>query len=280
MTPTSHPLSPHYDFAAALRERHERPRLLAIAHRAGNDLARLRVAEEIGVDLIETDLWYFRRRLEARHVKTLGPVPVLWDRWRLEPGWRPRLQLFELLATVGERTTLFLDLKGRHPGLPGALREALGRLGKVRPVVVCSQRWHLLDALLPYPELGLVYSIGNPRMLRDVWPRLDRLEQPAVSIDQRLLTPETVRAFKERSAAVVTWTVNDEARADELRAWGVDGVISDNVELLPIRGPTHPGARVHPGAEGLRTSCAGCADTRQQVDFGRYCQRRGHHARA
>lgn len=225
-------LSPHYDFVSALRQRQERPRLLAIAHRAGNDLARLRMAEEIGVDLIETDLWYYRGRLEVRHVKTLGPVPVLWDRWRLEPGWRPRFQLPELLAAVGERTTLFLDLKGTHPRLPVALRDALEQDHRDRPVVVCSQSWDLLDALLPCSELGIVYSVGNPRMLQSVWPRLARLRSPAVSIDQRLLSPETMRTFTERSVSVVTWTVNTEERMNELLAWGVDGIISDNFDLL------------------------------------------------
>jgi hypothetical protein len=70
----------------------------------------------------------------------------------------------------------------------------------------------LLDALQPSLELALVYSIGNPRMLRDVWPRLARLHSPVVSIDQRLLSPETMRTFRERSVSVVTWTVNSAAR--------------------------------------------------------------------
>jgi hypothetical protein len=101
-------MPPHYEFVTALRRDRERSRLLAIAHRAGNDLARLREAEAIGADLIETDLWYYRGPTEVRHVKTLGPVPVLWDRWRLEPGWTPRLHLSALLEAVNERTTLFL----------------------------------------------------------------------------------------------------------------------------------------------------------------------------
>jgi glycerophosphoryl diester phosphodiesterase len=165
-------------------------------------------------------------------VKTLGPVPVLWDRWRLEPGWTPRLHLSALLEAVHERTTLFLDLKGRHPRFPAALRGELDRHHPDRPVVVCSQSWDLLDALQPGSALALVYSIGNPRMLRDVWPRLARLPSPVVSIDQRLLSPETMRTFRERSVSVVTWTVNSAARMAELRAWGVDGIISDNFDLL------------------------------------------------
>ena len=72
-----------------------------VAHRAGNDLAQLRAAEEIGLDLVEADIRLFRGRLEVRHLKTLGPIPVLWDRWRLANPFAPRLQLDELLAAIG-----------------------------------------------------------------------------------------------------------------------------------------------------------------------------------
>jgi glycerophosphoryl diester phosphodiesterase len=45
-----------------------RPRLV-VAHRAGNDLARLRAALDAGADLVEADIHAFRGRLEVRHHK-------------------------------------------------------------------------------------------------------------------------------------------------------------------------------------------------------------------
>ena len=51
-----------------------------IAHRAGNDLDRLRRAQQLGIAVIEADLHLYAGRIEVRHLKTLGPVPVLWDR--------------------------------------------------------------------------------------------------------------------------------------------------------------------------------------------------------
>ena len=60
-----------------------------VAHRAGNDLARLRAAEALRVPLIEADVHLFAGRLEVRHLKTLGPFPILWDRWELAPPWAP-----------------------------------------------------------------------------------------------------------------------------------------------------------------------------------------------
>ncbi len=220
------------DYVAKLKARHTAARPITIAHRAGNELSLLRQAEAAGVDMVEVDLWFYRGRLEVQHLKTLGPAPILWDRWRLAPSWLPRLQLVDLLEAVGEETTLLIDLKGRDRRLPEALVAAVERQRVQGWHVVSSQSWSLLDALGRAPGSSAVYSIGNRRQLRKVWSRLDHMEHPAVSIHQRLLDAATVRALKERSTSIITWPVNDERRKEELVAWGVDGIISDNLELL------------------------------------------------
>ena len=215
-----------------LNERRAASRPLTIAHRAGNELGLLPRAEAVGVDLVETDVWLHRGRLEVRHLKTAGPIPVLWDRWKLAPAWKPRLELAELLGAVRDETTLLLDLKGRDPRLPDILLETLGRHGGVERHVVCSQTWAFLDTLRRAPGVSTIYSIGNRRQLQALWPRLGRLEQPAVSIHQRLLDPPTIDAFKARSTSIITWPVNDDRCRDELVNWGVDGIISDDLDLL------------------------------------------------
>jgi glycerophosphoryl diester phosphodiesterase len=109
------------------------PRPLVIAHRAGNDIPLLRLAEESGADLVEADIWWYRGALEARHLKTMGPVPLLWDRWKLTGRWRPRLKLPELARATAPGTHLFLDLKGRHPLLPELVVEAMADAAPGRP---------------------------------------------------------------------------------------------------------------------------------------------------
>lgn len=220
------------DYVAHLKARHTTARPLTIAHRAGNELGLLPLAEAAGVDLVETDVWLHGGRLEVRHLKTLGPIPVLWDRWRLAPAWQPRLLLDELLRAVRPETTLLLDLKGRDPRAPDLLLETIRRTGVDDRVVVCSQTWSFLDALRRVSATRAVYSIGKPRHLAAIWPRLAALEHPAVSIHERLLDSPTVRAFKERGTSIITWPINDDRRKDELVALGVDGIISDSLDLL------------------------------------------------
>jgi len=220
------------DYVAQLQSRHTTPRPLTIAHRAGNELGLLPLAEAAGVDLLETDVWLHRGRLEVRHLKTLGPVPVLWDRWRLAPAWTPRLLLDDLLRAVQPQTTLLLDLKGRNPRCPDLLLETVRRAGAEDRFVACSQTWPFLDALRRTAGTRVVYSIGKPRQLAAIWPRLAALDHPAVSIHEQLLDPATVHALKERGTSIITWPINHDRRKDELLALGIDGIISDNLDLL------------------------------------------------
>jgi glycerophosphoryl diester phosphodiesterase len=209
-----------------------RTRPLAIAHRAGNHPTLLRAAEELGVDFVEADVWLHRGRLEVRHEKTAGPVPVLWDRWSLAPGWTPRRVLAGLLQTAHPNTVLLLDLKGLNRDLPALVLETLAEHAPGRPFAVCSQNWDFLDTLRHRPEATTFYSVGNVRQLRALPHRLDRAGRHAVSIHSRLLDPATIRAIKEHASAVVPWRVHSTAHARQLLSCGVDGINADDLALL------------------------------------------------
>jgi glycerophosphoryl diester phosphodiesterase len=201
-----------------------------VAHRAGNDLARLREAERFGAALVEADVRRFRGRVEVRHLKTVGPLPILWDRWRLENPFTPRLLLGELLAALSSGEPM-LDLKGRDPRLAAAVLELLRpRLAAGRRVTVCARSRRLLDPFVGLPGVSIVHSVGSRRQLRafrrSASPSLD-----GISVHERLLDLETVRDLRERAGLLMTWPVKTLERARELAAWGVDGLISENLEL-------------------------------------------------
>ena len=110
-----------------------------VSHRAGNDL--LRRAEERGITHVEADLHLLRGRLEVRPLKTVGPLPILWDQWTLAAPWRPRLLIDRLLAAAGPRTRLMLDLKGRDRRLGAQLARALDADAGARELTICSRNW-------------------------------------------------------------------------------------------------------------------------------------------
>jgi glycerophosphoryl diester phosphodiesterase len=206
-------------------------RPLVVAHRAGNDLGALRAMEVLGVDVIEADLHLFHGAIEVRHEKTVGPLPILWERWRLVRPFRPRLRLADLLASVAPSTCLMLDLKGISPRLPHKAMHALERALPDRPYWVCARNWLLLRPFEHRPGITVIRSVAGPIQLwwfrRTRRPRLD-----GVSVHHRLLDAQIVAELRARCGLVLTWGVTTEERARELQALGVGGLILDDRVLM------------------------------------------------
>src|SRR5579883_444055 len=205
-------------------------RVIRCAHRAGNERHALRLALEAGVDWIEVDVWYAQGRLHARHERAVWRLPLLYDKWTLRV--RPRLlSLADLLRIVGDRAHVFVDVKGLHPRLPGAIVRAVREAGALGRVSVCGQYWPVLDAIgREERAIGVYHSLGRPEHFatyRAGTPIPSGGHVEGVSAARWLLTPEDVRAFQRRGLRVIAWTVNASTEAEKLAAWGVDGITSD-----------------------------------------------------
>lgn len=219
-------------------------RPLTIAHRAGNELSRLEEAFQVGVDYAEADVWLYRGRLEVRHDKTAGPLPLLWDRWSLKPGWASRLDFDKLLVAASGRGRLLVDLKGGEDGLAEAVALSVERAAAADAVAFCGG-WSHLDRLRGMlPQVPLFYTVGDLQRLAALRPRLGREEIPAVSIDSRILTGGIVSELSGSGVReIITWAVETPAAARQVLTWGVSGVISDSLALL---------ASIRDGRVGLR----------------------------
>jgi glycerophosphoryl diester phosphodiesterase len=202
-----------------------------VAHRAGNDIGDLRAAEELGVDMIEADVHLFHGRIEVRHAKTIGPLPILWERWHLVRPSSPRMRLSDLLRAAAPNTRLMLDLKGPFPQLS---RRVLGELegrGEGRRYAVCARNWALLRPFAAIPEVRTIRSVGGPLQLRWLLRR-HRGRLDGVSVAERLLDDRVVAQLRERSELVMTWGVTTEARVRELAAAGVTAFSLDDRHLM------------------------------------------------
>lgn len=213
-------------------------RPLAIAHRAGNSLAGLHTANQLGVDVIECDVHQHRGRLEVRHLKTAGPLPFLWDSWELVPASAPRLGLAELLEADRHGTTFMLDLKGRRTSAATSVARLLHEGGHHRPVLVCGRYWRSVDVLARLPFVRPVLSARNRVELSRLHRRLESPQAPGearahgVSVHRGLLDRATVERLTRQVDLVMTWPVNDLASLHELLDRGVTGIISDEPHVL------------------------------------------------
>ena len=205
---------------------------LRIAHRGGNTLKRLIEAERAGVDIVELDVWLHRERLDVRHAKSVGFLPLLRDGWAPRPGRAGRLQLSDVLDSAQPGTRLLLDLKGGDPGLPGSTMNIMAQQRPGEPYLVSSREWELLAPFRALPHVLAVYSCASARVLAQAVTIARRDGLPAVGAHRRNLTPKRVADLREHVPELFAWGVDDRHRARELIEWGVTGVISDNYEML------------------------------------------------
>lgn len=233
-------------------------RPLAVAHRAGNEPDALHAAEDLGADLIETDVWDYRGRLEVRHAKTLGPfvlwdrsprdlplacrlgpLSVLTDRWHVRIGWNlDRQTIADIYRAAQPRTAFLLDLKGRSPRLAERLVAAVraarpAPTGETPPpILICARTWPALEAAGRHPDVRIVYSVGNEAELAAVWKELAAIPHPAVSIHARLLDAPTLARFVAEDVAVISWPINTQELRQDLTARGATGLTIDDPEVM------------------------------------------------
>jgi glycerophosphoryl diester phosphodiesterase len=195
-----------------------------VGHRAGNNLADADKAIRLGVDMIEADVWRYHKRLEVRHLKTLGPLPLLWDRWRLAPGWTPRVRVAHLLEATPAELPIMFDLKGDDPSLSAELIDAIENHDPQRAIILCTSDWIHLDRVRERPNVHRIYSVGDESERDRVWSRIESMEHPAISIHRRLVTPALMARLKEIGATVISWGSSSRADAELMLSLGVDGL--------------------------------------------------------
>jgi glycerophosphoryl diester phosphodiesterase/membrane-associated phospholipid phosphatase len=206
-------------------------RPIVIAHRFGNSLERLRKAIAAGASYVELDVWCTRGRLEVRHERTLGPLPIEWDRWYVRRRRKPLL-LSDVLEALPPGMGVMLDLKGSDRRMASMVLEAVRHHGSANPFMVSARLWDHLGSLREHPELIRFHSVGTNGQLRRVRPLLDARARDAICLHYRLLDGPMVRELKQQVLSVATWPINDTGRLDQAMAWGVDAVITDNLDLV------------------------------------------------
>lgn len=199
-----------------------------IAHRYGNSLEALAKVEGVA-DLIEVDVHHRRGRVEVRHAKRLWLTPRHWERWYLLPADAQFPELNEIIAGAAPDTTFWIDCKGPDVRLADTIRRIVPA---DRRLTISSKAWWVLHRFGDRPNTRIIRSAGNRLELFLLRRLPSRVPLDGVVVHQRLLDRSVVTALDDRFGSVFTWAVATRERAEELRAWGVSGVILDELELI------------------------------------------------
>ena len=186
----------------------------------------------MGVDMLEADVWPFLGRLEVRHAKSIGPIPIYWEKWYIESIGMRQPVLQDVLTSTPVSARLFLDLKGRQPQLGHRVVSLIQRVQPDRDIIICGRAWRQLNRIADMENVHVFYSVGEESELANVWSRLERSARPAISINHGLLTDETIARLQALNTTIIAWTVNDPDLAGTLFERGVDGFTSDNLAML------------------------------------------------
>jgi glycerophosphoryl diester phosphodiesterase len=203
-------------------------RVIGVAHNAGDTLRTATAAAAYGVDAIEIDVRSSGSELFAAHD---APLPFLEDLVfrgpSLEKAW----------AIASLRSTVLLHLKEHEPAY----------LAEVHAFLAAHPPRHVIVQTTDAASLRIIRR-SDPRARRLLLiTRRDELtalqRDPAtqraadgVSVRDDLLTPAVFTWLKRHHLAIFAWTVDDPARMDRLVRAGVDGIITEDLDIMRLLG--------------------------------------------
>ena len=205
------------------------PRVLGVAHNAGNNLGTLAAALRYGADVVEIDVISARGRLMAGREH--------WPSWLAGQLFRgpTRVQAWDHATAAG---IVKLDLQQTGRGLLDDLVAFLEpRAGSRRVMISSRDPGALLYLHRRLPDVTLLYSVSGPGAVHQL--QSDRALQEAiggVSVFQGLVDASLVTWVHERKLLLLAWTVNDSQRLNQLVRLHVDGITTANLAILRALG--------------------------------------------
>ena len=225
--------------------------LLKIGHRgaktyiAENTLASIKKALELEVDAIEIDvhkcasgeLVVFHDFTLDRMTNGSGEVAkhTLEQLKNLKVNNQYEIPTLEdVLNTIDKKCMLNIELKGRDTAL---------KTCKIVEDYIETKQWnldHFLISSFQHQELEAVYNYNKQLRLGvltkasvvEAIKFAETIKAYAIHPNAAIVTKANVSLAQNKGYKVLIWTVNDQPTIERMKTYGVDGIISDNPDLI------------------------------------------------
>jgi glycerophosphoryl diester phosphodiesterase len=135
--------------------------------------------------------------------------------------------LDDLVARYGSRA--FLDIELKVPGLESCLLKSISHFPPQRGFVVSS---FLPDILLDMRARSGSIPLGIICETRKQLQRWPELPLDYVMVKEPLITRDLIEKVHAAEKRILAWTINRNSSMLRLAKWRIDGIISDQPDLL------------------------------------------------
>jgi hypothetical protein len=200
--------------------------LLVVGHNVGDQVVTATDAVAFGVGAVEIDVRDIGGGLSASHDQ---PLPFL-ERLAFRG---PSLDRSWDIASL--RPTVLLHLKDHSDRFVARLSRFLARRPSRRLVIQASSVATLESVRRRIPQAERLLLIFNEAELADV-RRNAAIDGVAdgLSVRESLVTPAVQQWVHGRGLRLFAWTVNDLQRLAQLVRHGLDGVMTENLDLMHL----------------------------------------------
>ncbi len=219
---------------------------LVIGHRGcvgaepENTLRAIRLALELGCEMVEVDVYFIDGRLVVHHDETVDRTSSAQGRLdgysfeklrELDFGKGEMIPtLEEVLDVCLERAVVNIELKGPRSASP--VVALLAERASKDNVILSSFDWGLIGEVRELSDLPVAVLVQHARQFFDALELAGRLGCQWVNLGLNILTSARVVSAHDRGLRVASYTVKSMRDLKKVLASGADACFADDPEMV------------------------------------------------
>lgn len=212
----------------------------AMGHETENTLASIQKALDLGVDMIEIDVFkissgeivVFHDKNVERLTNGGGAIEEynIFDLKKLTLKGNHKIPMLQdVLKLIDHKVPLNIELKGANTSdrVNFIMNYYIKEEGwTLNDFLISSFNWEELKSMRAYNQNVAIAVLTEEDPLEAI-PTAQSLNAIAINPNYRTLSKENVEALQDEGFKVYTWTVNEPQDIDNMKNLGVNGIFTD-----------------------------------------------------